>query len=481
MISEGKYCKSCMTRDDLCPPTQGETKHATQNACKMCAPLGASLAFAGIRGCISILHGSQGCATYIRRYLISHFREPMDIASSSFSEEDAIFGGGRNLKMGIDNVCEAYSPEVIGIATTCLAETIGEDVPQILREYRESKDPETRAKLPTLLQVSTPSYTGDHWEGYHKTVRAVVEQICKLEPKSPESPKKESPLLLLPGMLSCEDFRFLKNLVSSFDLPTVLAPDYSDTLDGGSWSNYHRIPDGGTNIASISNALSSKKVLSLGAISSEQPESAGRFLEKEYGSHLHSLPLPMGIRATDALLETLESISGNPTPQALISERARLVDAYVDGHKYLSGKTAVVFADPDLLVGICSLLNEIGIQVVGAATGSKIKKLEDLIHPAKNRLNSAKTVFLPNADHAAIASLCRDVKPDLLIGNSKGYPISRELDIPLVRCGMPIHDRVGAQRTLHLGYAGAQRLFDTIVNTLLQHRQDTNEIGFSYL
>lgn len=473
-----------MTREDLCPPTQGEAKYATQNACKMCAPLGASLAYAGIKGCISILHGSQGCATYIRRYLISHFREPMDIASSSFSEEDAVFGGGRNLKLGIENVSNAYGPSVIGVATTCLAETIGEDVPQILREYKESKDEADRAKIPTLLQVSTPSYTGDHWEGYHKTVRAIVEQVSKMMASTDaarQTTKEKAPLLMLPGMLSCEDFRYLKSLTETFALPTVLAPDYSDTLDGGSWSSYQRIPEGGASLESIQHAIEGGEVVALGAVSGEHKESAGRYLQEHRGSSLHTLPLPVGIRATDALLEVLEEISGTQTPQHLTAERARLVDAYVDGHKYLSGKTAIVFADPDLLVGICGLLNEIGIQVVGAATGSKTKSLEHLIHSETNRVNSTSTRILPNADHAAIATLCRELKPDLIIGNSKGYPISRELDIPLVRCGMPIHDRVGAQRLLHLGYSGAQRLFDTIVNTLLEHRQDTSEIGFSYL
>ena len=47
-----------------------------------------------------LLHGSQGCTTYIRRYMISHFREPLDIASSNFSEEAAIFGGRENLRTG---------------------------------------------------------------------------------------------------------------------------------------------------------------------------------------------------------------------------------------------------------------------------------------------------------------------------------------------------------------------------------------------
>jgi Nitrogenase molybdenum-iron protein, alpha and beta chains len=70
----------------------------------MCTPLGASLVFQGIEGCVPLLHGSQGCSTYMRRYLISHFKEPVDIASSNFTEETAVFGGGANLKLAIENV-----------------------------------------------------------------------------------------------------------------------------------------------------------------------------------------------------------------------------------------------------------------------------------------------------------------------------------------------------------------------------------------
>ena len=50
--------------------------------------------------------------------------------------------------------------------------------------------------------------------------------------------------------------------------------------------------------------------------------------------------------------------------------------------------------------------------------------------------------------------------------------MARHLDIPLVRVGFPIHDRVGGSRILHIGYRGTQQLFDTIINTLLQRRQD---------
>jgi nitrogenase molybdenum-iron protein NifN len=90
-------------------------------------------------------------------------------------------------------------------------------------------------------------------------------------------------------------------------------------------------------------------------------------------------------------------------------------------------------------------------------------------------------VVLEGADHAQIAERARRLKPDLLLGSSKGYPVARELGVPLVRVGFPIHDRIGGQRVLHLGYCGAQRLLDQIVNTLLERRQDDSGVGYSYL
>ena len=105
-----------------------EAPVSVTNACKLCSPLGAVLAFKGIEGAVCILHGSQGCATYIRRYMISHYKEPLDVASSSFSEDAAVFGGAASLMQGLDNLIKQYRPAVIGIATTCLSETIGDDV-----------------------------------------------------------------------------------------------------------------------------------------------------------------------------------------------------------------------------------------------------------------------------------------------------------------------------------------------------------------
>ena len=119
-------------------PERSASFTATRNACNTCTPLGACLVFRGIERAIPLLHGSQGCSTYIRRYLIGHFREPVDIASSNFSESAAVYGGGTVFRTGLENVIRQYAPALVGIATTCLSETIGDDVRLYLHEFRRA-------------------------------------------------------------------------------------------------------------------------------------------------------------------------------------------------------------------------------------------------------------------------------------------------------------------------------------------------------
>ncbi len=86
-----------------------------------------------------------------------------------------------------------------------------------------------------------------------------------------------------------------------------------------------------------------------------------------------------------------------------------------------------------------------------------------------------------NMDFYDISELAESLKPDLIVGNSKGYPLAKKLSIPLIRVGFPIHDRMGGQRILHLGYRGAQSLFDLVVNACIAMKQDGSPIGYSYM
>jgi len=439
----------------------------TRNACKLCTPLGACLAFRGIEGSVPFLHGSQGCSTYIRRYLISHFREPMDIASSNFHEESAIFGGASIFKAGVQNVVRQYQPTFVGVATTCLAETIGEDMPGIMRELR------TEAPgLPPMVQVSTASYRGTHIDGFHAAVRSTVEQMAGRTGVSDR-------LNILPGMLSAADLRHVKEIIGDCGLSATVLPDYSDSMDGGTWSEYEAIQSGGTKLSEIANMGGARATIEFGSVLTAG-QSGGSFLKEKFGIPLTRIAIPCGMRATDALFDTIERLTGVAIPAKYSGERARLLDAYVDGHKYIFGKRAVVFGEEDFVIAITGLLQEIGIEPVLCASGGRSGHFEAELRAHVPDL-PASSLVKEGFDFAEIAEGAPALAPDLFVGSSKGYSIARRMSVPLIRVGFPIHDRIGGQRVLHIGYRGAQQLFDQIVNTVMDQKQTNSEVGYAYL
>jgi nitrogenase molybdenum-iron protein NifN len=448
---------------------QKSSPFVTVNPCRLCAPLGASLAFKGIQGAISLLHGSQGCSTYIRRYMISHFREPVDIASSNFSEETAIFGGWENISNAVTNLIRQYHPSVIGIATTCLTETIGDDPQMWIQKYTNENRSEN---LPQIIPVSTPSYNGSHEEGYHAAVAAIV-KTCASEDTS------ETELLILPPMLTPEDLRKLNSICKAFGINVHLLPDYSETLDGGIWDTYRIIPPGGTPVSSLRGLKNTKSIIELGA--GNDLRDAGCYLKKNFISPVVRMDLPVGVRATDCFMAFLSELTGRSIPEDITKNRLRLLDAFADGHKYVFEKRALCIGDEDTVAAVVSLLTEIGIEPVICATVSGAERLRAHIRKLNRGKDNPSIAILDEADFDSIEQLASRTKIDICIGTSKAYSITRKLGIPLVRIGFPIHDRFGASRLGFVGYEGTLNFFDRIINALIEKRQDTNETGYSYI
>jgi nitrogenase molybdenum-iron protein NifN len=405
----------------------------------------------------------------MRRYLISHFKEPMDIAASNFSEASAVFGGGENLRTGLNNVTAQYHPSLIGIATTCLCETIGDDVDGLLREYRESLEFQAH---PELIHISTPSYSGTHIDGFHHAVRAALQALA-------EAGSRQNHVNVFPGMVSPADLRYLKEILADFGAPCVMLPDYSDTLDGPALDRYEKIPAGGTPIAAIRSSARAAASVEFGRTLFGRP-TAGAFLNESFGVACNQIGLPIGVHETDRFFQVLETTTGHPVPKKHRQERGRLVDAYVDGHKYVFGKRALVYGDEDLVIGLAAFLAEIGIVPALCGSGGESGKLAEAISQAAAGA-VGPVVAREGTDFMSLAEEAAELKPDLLIGSSKGYRLARQLGVPLVRAGFPIHDRIGGARLLHLGYRGAQQLFDRVVNALLENKQEASPVGYSYM
>lgn len=432
------------------------------NPCKMCMPMGAVSALYGIKGCMSILHGSQGCATYIRRHMATHYNEPVDIASSSLTEQGTVFGGERNLLKGIDNLIELYHPEVIGIATTCLAETIGEDVGAIIKKYEQSH-PENIVKL---INVSSAGYAGTQYEGFFASLRAVVEQ-------TEMSTDKNGSINIITPMISPADYRYLKSLLDEMGINYILLPDLSENLDGVHTDKYERLKTGGTSLKDISKMAGASFTIELSEFISDSASPA-LYLYEKYAVPFERIPLPTGIEHTDTFIKKLSSLGGTVT-EKLKSERGRYLDAMVDSHKYCAEGRAAIFGEPDFVAQMTKLCCENGTVPVLAATGSVCHDFSEKLLPMIKKAAEPRFIkdyaVLDDCDFDKIEALCQELKVNLLIGSSDGRRVSHKLNIDLVRCAFPIHDRVGGQRIRTIGYDGSLFILDQIANIMLGNKE----------
>ncbi|MGD9778930.1 nitrogenase component 1, partial [Methanomethylovorans sp.] len=225
-----------------------ERNYTTVNPCVMCQPMGSVMAFKGIESSMVLMHGSQGCSTYMRLHLSHHFREPVDIASTSLSERGAVYGGSENLKKGLRNVITRYHPKVIGVTTTCLAETIGDDVGRILTEFREE---DKNADDVHIISVSTPSYEDSHTTGFIKAVDAIVRHFTEYGMGNDIFNNKLN--VVLGEHIAPEDTRELKRILTAIIglRSFIFLPDASETFDAPMTGKVEKIFPGGTPLSDI--------------------------------------------------------------------------------------------------------------------------------------------------------------------------------------------------------------------------------------
>jgi nitrogenase molybdenum-iron protein NifN len=184
---------------------------------------------------------------------------------------------------------------------------------------------------------------------------------------------------------------------------------------------------------------------------------------------------------SDNFFSLLKEISGNEIPGKYSEERERLIDSLVDGHKYVFEAKAIIYGETDFVSAMAAFLDEIGVIPVLCASGGNNENLEKNIAEIIPDYKSKEITVIENADFSEMEELAAEKSPDFILGHSKGYPLAKKINVPLIRVGFPIHDRFGGQRILHLGYRGAQQLFDKIVNTIIETRQSSNSVGYFYM
>lgn len=443
---------------DCTPKEIKERSGGMINPAKTCQPIGAMYAALGIHSCMPHSHGSQGCCSYHRMHLTRHFRDPVVATTSSFTEGASVFGGVSNLKTSIKNVFDVYNPDVMAVHTTCLSETIGDDLPTIIKS---AEVPE--GKL--VIHANTPSYQGSHITGFSNMTKGMVNYLSAATTEI----KKEQ-ANIIPGFVNPGDMREIKRMLQLMGIKYIMFPDTSGVVDSPMTGQYTMFNRGGARVEDIRDTGNSKLTLALGSYASSDPAIQ---LERKCKVPAVTLKTPLGVKATDEFLLLLRQAFAAEVPYELEEERGQLVDIMVDTHYHFHGKKVAIFGDPDILMALTEFVLSLGMQPVYVLTGTPggtiggpqaifEKEVKSMLEQAgvEGKVKAAGDLF-------ELHQWIKNGPVDLLMGNTYGKYIARAEDIPFVRVGFPIIDRSVQPYLPIVGYKGAMRLLEMISNALL--------------
>ena len=405
-----------------------------------------------------------GCCAYHRSALTRHYKEPVSAATSSFTEGASVFGGGANLVSAIENIFTVYEPDVIAVHTTCLSETIGDDLPQMTDKAKKSgKVPEGKH----VIYANTPSYVGSHVTGFSNMVKGMAKGFAV------NTGKKNGRVNIIPGWVEPSDMEEVKRLAALMGLDIILFPDTSGVLNGALTGEYKMFPEGGTPIADLVAAGDAIGTLALGEWCSAD---AARWLDTQCKVPCTVLDMPFGLKATDRFIDTLRKVAGVSVPDTVAFERGQLVDLISDMHQYFYGKKVALVGDPDQVIALTEFLVSIDMKPMHIVTGTPGNKFEKRIDEITAEAGYKANVKA-GGDMFLLHQWIKNEPVDLIIGNTYCKYIARDEDIPFLRFGFPILDRVGHQYFPTVGYKGGLHMLTRILDLILTRtdRDETEE------
>lgn len=423
-------------------------KAASVNPLKSSQPLGAAFAFLGIEAAMPLFHGSQGCTSFALVLFVRHFKEPIPLQTTAMDEVATILGGADHLEEALLNLKARSNPKLIGICTTALVETRGEDFAGDLAAIKERRRDELAGT--DIVLVQTPDFAGAIEDGWAKAVTALIEALVPAE-----HPQRVigNRINILPGWhLTVADIELLRETVESFGLTPVIVPDISGALDGSVPDRWIPTTYGGATVGAIRELGRAAHTIAIG----EQMRGAAQCLADISGTPFTLFEQLSSLASADVFVTLLSRLSGRPVPAKIRRRRSQLEDALLDGHFFFSGKRVAIAAEPDQLYGLASFFVGLGAEIAVAVTTTASSPILAKVPAREVRIGD-----LGDFEELAGAAAC-----DLLVTHSHGRQAAERLDLPLLRVGFPVFDRFGSQHRRTILYEGARDLVFEVANML---------------
>ncbi len=433
-----------------------------------CQPAGAQYAGIGMKDCIPLVHGGQGCTMFVRLLFAQHFKENFDVASTSLHEDSAVFGGHKRIQDGILTLVRRYPHlRIIQVISTCSTEVIGDDIEGNIKYAQDVIAAEFPGRKVYVAAVHTPSFKSSQVGGYSECVLSTWKTIAT------EKAAPTGKLNIFPGWVNPGDVTLLKYYAEEMGVDAQIFMDTED-FDSPMLPDRSIHTHGRTTVEDIKASTGALASLSLARY---EGASTVDFLKKEYDVPGHTVASPYGIANTDAMLKKISEITGKPIPDSLVRERGVAIDALQDlAHMFFANKRVAIFGHPDLVVGLAEFCIEVELEPALLLLGddnTRYKK-DPRILALKERAHWDMEVVC-NADLWELERRVKDKKYDLILGHSKGRYVAIDANIPMARVGFPTFDRAGLYRHPTMGYRGAMLLGEQIANAMFSHMEYTRD------
>ncbi|MGW8168951.1 MAG: nitrogenase iron-molybdenum cofactor biosynthesis protein NifN [Sulfurovaceae bacterium] len=411
------------------------------NPLKLSQPMGALLAFLGIKNCMPLMHGAQGCASFSKVFFTRHFNDPIAIQTTAVNDITAVIDGGDySISEAVKNITSKVTPELIGLFTTGLTETKGDDI----RGVASILQPQH-----AMVYVHTPDFEGGLESGYAKSIEAIIEQL--VEPQE----QIEQKITLIPHVsMTPLEVERVKEQIELFGWSVFALPDISESLDGHLGQKQGALSSNGISVSQINDLGSSHAVITIG----NSVYSCGEKLcsKNKNMQHLHFDTMG-GLRASDFFYGKLMSLSHVSQPHAsIIRWRKRLQDALLDTHFILGGCKVVLACEPDQILSLSSILTEAGVEIKAAISPTKSDMLANIpsSHIIIGDLDDAEE-FLD--EHT------------LLITNFHGERLAKKYHNALLTRGFPNYETLGNQLKDDILYQGSTQFLFEAANCMQAH------------
>lgn len=410
------------------------------NPLKLSQPMGATLAFLGIKNCMPLMHGAQGCASFTKVLFTRHFNDPIAIQTTAVNDITAVIDGGEySISEAITNITQKVTPDLVGLFTTGLTETKGDDIKGASLRLKDKQK---------IVYVHTPDFEGGLESGWSLSVQSIINQLIK---SSTACNKKK--VVLVPNVnLSPIEVEKLKENLELFDLEVYALPDLSDSLDGHLGIKQGSLSSGGISVDTIEKLGDAGLIITVG----RSVEKCGTlFLAKNNQStHLHFDSL-CGLKAVDDFYSKILAYTGVKTPHvSIIRWRKRLQDVLLDTH-FILGKSNILIADePDSTYALTTVLREVGSTI-------------NAIIAQRSEIQEAFTCHVQVGDFEDIEALLPDY--DAIISNYHAERLAHHYHKALLIRGFPNYEQVGIGLRHNILYEGSCNLLCEIANLLTHH------------